>query len=98
MGVLPVGKPHVLLSFEWAIPLKSIQITSPGAMADEVLVSVVSKDGLDDRSLHRCKRIGDIFVVSPLPEGSLVNTIRIVPATDNRTMTAILDFSQGVAP
>lgn len=98
MGVLPVGKPHVLLSFERAVPLKSIQITSPGAMADEVLVSVVGKDGLDDRSLHRCKRIGDIFVVPPLPEGSLVNTIRIVPATDNRTMTAILDFSQGVAP
>lgn len=98
MGVLPAGKPHVLLSFERAVPLKSVEITSPDATAEEVLVSVVDREGLDDRSLHPCTRAGNTFIVPPLPEGSLVNTIRIIPANDSRTMTAILDFAQGVRP
>lgn len=98
MGVLPVGRPHVLVSFERPVALVGMTITSPNARADEVLVSVVDADGRDDGTLHPCRRQGNAFWVPELPRGARVNSLRIVPVDEGREMTATLDIARSVAP
>lgn len=98
MGVLPVGKPHVLVAFERPVALAGMTITSPDARAAEVLVSVVDADGRDDGTLYPCRQQDNVFWVPELPRGARVHALRIVPATENRTMTAKLDIAGSVAP
>lgn len=98
MGVLPVGKPHVLVSFERPVPLRRLTVTSPDAGANEVWVTATDSRGADDGTLLPCRREGESFLPPELPRGSLINTLRIVPAAEGRTMTATLDFAGSVAP
>lgn len=98
MGVLPVGKPHVLVSFERPVALSRLTVTSPDARAEEVWITVTDSKGVDDGTLLPCRREGESFLPPDLPQGSLINTIRIVPAAERRTMTATLDMDGSVAP
>ena len=98
MGVLPVGKPHVLFAFENPVELRRLTVTSPDAQISEVYVSIVDGNGHNDLSLHPCRKEGAAFVVPDLPEGARVNAVRIVPAVENRTLTATLEIKRSVAP
>lgn len=98
MGVLPVGKPHVLFAFENPVELRRLTVTSPDAQIAEVYVSIVDGNGHNDLSLHPCRKEGAAFVVPDLPEGARVNAVRIVPAVENRTLTATLEIKRSVAP
>ena len=98
MGILPVGKPHVLVSFERPVPLRRLTVTSPDAGANEVWVTATDSRGADDGTLLPCRREGESFLPPELPRGSLINTLRIVPAAEGRTMTATLDMDGSVAP
>lgn len=98
MGVQPVSKPHVLVSFERPVALAGMTITSPDARAAEIWVSVADDEGLDDGTLYPCRRQDDGFRVPELPQGARVNSLRIVPADEDVEMTATLEIAGSAAP
>lgn len=100
MGVLPVGKSHVLVSFENPVPLHAVRITSScGAKAD-VFATVTDANGLDNRELYPLTSTGDgtRYFLPTLPTGYLVNTLRFAPQQEACAMSAQLEFAKGVAP
>lgn len=100
MGVLPVGKAHVLVSFENPVPLHGLVVDSACGAKAEFFASVTDPTGLDTRDLYPLTPSGDgtRYTLPPLPAGSLVNTLRIVPQQESCELNAHLEFAQGVSP
>ncbi|MDR1857508.1 MAG: hypothetical protein LBR22_10210 [Desulfovibrio sp.] len=95
MGVLPVGEPHILVSFERPVNLRQVQLPDAGIVS-QVIVTATDPQGLDEHTLIPCStNNGRDFTVPPLPPGNLVNTLRFVPKVENRAMTAQLTFGDG---
>lgn len=100
MGVLPVGKPHVLVSFESPVPLQSVRITTPCATKADLFATAVDATGLDDRDIYPLTPSSDgtRYSVPTLPAGYLINTLRIAPQQESCDMSAQLEFVQGATP